>query len=98
MNKLVAATLTTFLASAGSSFAQQTPLQSPSADATAESQAHERQDQATGNAGHSAFSRNVGPGSTIGGTPRNGITSDTSGNPENPHAPAAGSANGGGGK
>lgn len=98
MNKILVATLMTFLVSAGSSFAQQTDLKAPSADTAEKSQAHERKDRASGNAGHSAYSRNVGPGSTIGGTPRNGISSDTSGNPENPHAPAAGSANGGGGK
>jgi hypothetical protein len=46
----------------------------------------------------SATARNVGPASTVTGTPSTGTGTSNSGNPIVPGAPAAGPTNGGGGK
>ncbi len=64
--------------------------------ATVAQKTHTRRDSAPNANTHSAFSRNVGPGSSVAGSAESELGSAASGNDKNPHAPAAGGLGSGG--
>ena len=103
MNKtLVAAALALTLA-AGSASAQQWDYTTPSAASPAGTPLKQRlallsRENAFGLRTTSAFSRNVGPGSTVEGQAESVLGNANSGLPNTPGAPSAGTVSGGGGQ
>ena len=61
-----------------------------SGDSSTQQQAPRSRDHSRGVGAYSAFARNVGPGSTVGGFATSDLVSANAGNPENPLAPSAG--------
>ena len=104
MRKSMAATAVAFVLGITAASAQGLPDKVGSSNTSAgrlgvASQAqreHARRDNATGANTHSAFSRNVGPGSSVSGSAESEMGSAASGNTRDPHAPAAGGLGGGG--
>ncbi len=64
--------------------------------ATEAQKTHARRDSAPNANTHSAFSRNVGSGSSVTGSAESELGSAASGNDKNPHAPAASGQGSGG--
>lgn len=101
MNKTLVATALALTLAAGSASAQQwdyttAPAASPAGTPLKQRLALLSRENAFGLHTTSAFSRNVGPGSTIEGYSESALGSANSGMPIVPGAPSAGSVSGGG--